>query len=207
MGDQGSNKTGSARDDELKHEMQGELNASRALRPEEAFEPIPSGDAGPVTDWSPAGPGGGVPPGMTPRDVDVRSELARHLEPGSFPANRGGLLQALETGTRRATASSTSFAVCPTTRSTGMCRTSCEPSATAWKPTGSEPPTGSESRAGARPAVARGPGGKSPAAQSNTETRVRWCCGVSISSSSATARSAYDRCAAPASGTVSPPMR
>lgn len=95
MGDQGSNKTGSARDDELKHEMQGELNASRALRPEEAFEPVPSRDAGPVTDWSPPGPGGGVPPGMTPRDVDVRSELARHLEPSSFPANRGGLLQAL----------------------------------------------------------------------------------------------------------------
>ena len=39
MGDQGSNKTGSARDDELKHEMQGELNASRALRPWSLYRP------------------------------------------------------------------------------------------------------------------------------------------------------------------------
>lgn len=95
MGDQGSNKTGSARDDELKREAHGALKASRGLRPEEGFDTEPSVGSEPFAQWIPPGPGGGVPPGMTPRDVDVRSELARHLEPSSFPADRAGLLRAL----------------------------------------------------------------------------------------------------------------
>jgi hypothetical protein len=96
MADQGSNKTGFTRDDELKREMQGELKANRALRPEEADEPEPSGEDQPVAEWPPSGEEGGVPPGMTPQDVDVRSELARHLERGIFPAGRDELLEALD---------------------------------------------------------------------------------------------------------------
>jgi len=42
MTDQGTNKTGFARDDELKKELHGGLKANRSLRAEEQFEPEPS---------------------------------------------------------------------------------------------------------------------------------------------------------------------
>ncbi len=35
----------------------------------------------------------GVPPGMTPDDVRIRSELARSLRPGAFPADRDRLVE------------------------------------------------------------------------------------------------------------------
>jgi hypothetical protein len=38
---------------------------------------------------------GGTPPGMSPRDVELRSELARHLGRDVFPANREELLGTL----------------------------------------------------------------------------------------------------------------
>jgi hypothetical protein len=95
MADQGSNRTGPARDDELKRESQGELKANRALRPEEAYEPEPSGEDQPTAQWRPGGPETAAPPGMTPADVEVRSELARHLEPSAFPADQGELLSVL----------------------------------------------------------------------------------------------------------------
>ncbi len=69
MADQGSNKTGSVRDDELKREIQGELKAGRAVRVEEDFEPQPSGEDQPVAEFSAAVPEGSAPPGMTPQDV------------------------------------------------------------------------------------------------------------------------------------------
>ncbi|MFI0898907.1 DUF2795 domain-containing protein [Streptomyces sp. NPDC020983] len=95
MADQGSNRTGPARDDELKRESQGELKANLALRPEEAYEPEPAGGDRSVAEWRPGGPESSAPPGMTPTDVEVRSALARHLEPSAFPADRGELLTAL----------------------------------------------------------------------------------------------------------------
>ncbi|MEC3998820.1 DUF2795 domain-containing protein [Actinacidiphila sp. DG2A-62] len=95
MADQGSNKTGSVRDDELKREIQGELKAGRAVRVEEDFEPQPSGEDQPVAEFSAAVPEGSAPPGMTPQDVALRSALARHLERGLFPARRSALLGAL----------------------------------------------------------------------------------------------------------------
>lgn len=91
MADHGSNKTGFVRDDELKREMQG----NPALRPDESYDVEPSGEDQPIAERLPADQGGGTPPGMTPRDVTVRSEVARHLERGVFPARRDGLLEAL----------------------------------------------------------------------------------------------------------------
>jgi hypothetical protein len=94
--DQGSNKTGPVRDDELKKEMQGDLKANRGVRVEEAYEIEPSGEDQPLAGWEPNGiPAGAAPAGMTPQDVVLRSELARHLERSVYPADRTALLDAL----------------------------------------------------------------------------------------------------------------
>lgn len=96
MTDQGTNKTGFARDDELKRRIQGELKANRAVRVEEEMEPQPSGE-----DLTVAGPGAGTDPtapapsGMTPEGVGVRSDLARHLDRTIYPARRSALLGTL----------------------------------------------------------------------------------------------------------------
>jgi hypothetical protein len=97
MTDQGTNKTGFARDDELKKEIEGELKATRAVRPEEEFEPESSGqDQALAEPGTPVGTPVGAPPaGMTPQGVALRSELARHLDRSIFPAKRAALLGAL----------------------------------------------------------------------------------------------------------------
>jgi Protein of unknown function (DUF2795) len=96
MTDQGSNKTGFARDDELKREMQGELKANRAVRAQEDREPQPSGEDQPFAESGPSVPEPSVPSGMTPEGVTVRSDLARHLERTIYPAQRAELLGALQ---------------------------------------------------------------------------------------------------------------
>ncbi|WP_405578448.1 DUF2795 domain-containing protein [Streptomyces sp. NBC_01190] len=96
MMDQGQNKTGSVRDDELKREMQGELKANRAVGVEEVYEPQPSGEDQPEAEFGGSvSPGAPAPSGMTPRDVAIRSELARHVDRSVFPAKRSALLSAL----------------------------------------------------------------------------------------------------------------
>jgi len=92
MTDQGTNKTGFARDDELKKEMRGELKANRAVSSEEGQEPLPDGADRSFTE---AVPSGAVPPGMTQEGVHVRSDLARHLDRSVYPAKRAALLGAL----------------------------------------------------------------------------------------------------------------
>ena len=67
----GAPVAGRARED-LRQEDPGEIYAANA-----ALEP-------------------GVPPGMTPDDVEMRSELARALRPAAFPANRERLLEVAE---------------------------------------------------------------------------------------------------------------
>ncbi|HEY5835322.1 DUF2795 domain-containing protein [Streptomyces sp.] len=95
MTDQGSNKTGFARDDELKKEMQGELKANRAVRAQEDREPQPSGEDQPFAEAGTSVPEPAAPSGMTPEGVTVRSDLARHLERTIYPARRAALLSAL----------------------------------------------------------------------------------------------------------------
>lgn len=92
MTDQGTNKTGFARDDELKREIQGELKANRAVRAQEEGDQQPPG-----TDQSfaEATPTGAAPTGMTPEGVYVRNDLARHLDRNVYPARRSALLGAL----------------------------------------------------------------------------------------------------------------
>ncbi|UNO38939.1 DUF2795 domain-containing protein [Streptomyces sp. MST-110588] len=96
MTTQGRNKTGPLRDDEMKHELQGELKANRAIRAEEDREPEPPGEDQPQTDRAPDTPlTGGTPPGMTPEDVELRTELARHLGRAVYPADRAAVIAAL----------------------------------------------------------------------------------------------------------------
>lgn len=92
MTDQGTNKTGFVRDDELKRELQDELRANRAVRSEEDFGAQGENRSAAAAD---AMPNPGAPSGMTADDVDARSDLARHLEPSAFPARRSALLGAL----------------------------------------------------------------------------------------------------------------
>lgn len=91
-----SDKTGPLHDDEMKAEMQGELKADRATRAEEDHELQPSGEDQPEASRAPdAALHGGTPPGMNSEDVELRSELARHLGPATYPADRAGVLDAL----------------------------------------------------------------------------------------------------------------
>jgi uncharacterized protein DUF2795 len=95
MTDQGTNKTGFARDDELKKEMQDALRTTRAVRSELPFEPRPGGADDELVPAGTAVPEAGAPSGMTPEGVTVRSELARHLDRSVYPARRAALLSAL----------------------------------------------------------------------------------------------------------------
>lgn len=92
MTDQGTNKTGFARDDELKKEMRDELKANRPVRGEEGQETLPSGED---RSFAQAVPSGAAPSGMTAEGVYIRNDLARHLDRSVYPARRSALLGAL----------------------------------------------------------------------------------------------------------------
>ncbi|NYI04136.1 DUF2795 domain-containing protein [Allostreptomyces psammosilenae] len=87
---QGSDKHGAKRDDELKHEVQGELRGGRVTHAQEWREPEPSGEDQPPADRRLVGdriPGTDAPP--SPEDVArVREDLAKHLQRSAFPADR-----------------------------------------------------------------------------------------------------------------------
>lgn len=96
MATHGKNKTGAARDDELKQEMEGELRAGRSLRMDEEHELQPSGEDQPDVDRAPNTVlTGGTPPGMDQTDVELRSEIARHLGLSLYPADRDAVLETL----------------------------------------------------------------------------------------------------------------
>jgi Protein of unknown function (DUF2795) len=88
----GGDKVGPLRDDYLKQETRGEVQGGHANRTEEWREPEPPGEDQPDATWAPEGGRGGVPPGETPEGIEVRSELARHLDRATFPTDRAGLL-------------------------------------------------------------------------------------------------------------------
>lgn len=96
MAEHGRDKTGALRDDEIKKEMQGELRAERSTRMEEEHELQPPGEDQPEVERAPEEDlAGGTPPGMTAGDRELRSELARHLEPSVYPARRDALIDSL----------------------------------------------------------------------------------------------------------------
>lgn len=92
----GREKTSPIRDDVIKREMVGELRAARGTRVEEEHEAQPSSQDEPVMGASPGGPmTGGTPRGITPEGVESRTDMARFLGRGVFPADRDGVVATL----------------------------------------------------------------------------------------------------------------
>ncbi|MGW7526128.1 DUF2795 domain-containing protein [Streptomyces sp. NPDC054783] len=86
----GSDRLNVHRDDEMKHELKGLLRSGHPTRVEEWHDPEPAADDDPEV-WS--GPVGGL---GSPASLErVRSELARTLSRGSFPATARDLARML----------------------------------------------------------------------------------------------------------------
>ncbi|MGN6611077.1 MAG: DUF2795 domain-containing protein [Angustibacter sp.] len=79
MSQQQSGPVGPQKDEELKHETRG-------------LEQGGHSDEHVVPEWLEQG----TPPGMTPDDVEERSQLARFLDPSVFPASRDGLVESAQ---------------------------------------------------------------------------------------------------------------
>jgi Protein of unknown function (DUF2795) len=88
----GGGTVGPRQDDALKRETRSEIQGGHATRTEEWREPEPPGEDQPDATWAPEGERGGVPPGETPEGIQVRSDLARHLDRATFPTQRAGLV-------------------------------------------------------------------------------------------------------------------
>ncbi|WP_462189146.1 MULTISPECIES: DUF2795 domain-containing protein [unclassified Frankia] len=95
--DRGSTKHGPMRDDIMAHEVEGLVRAGRDTRAEEwrSAEPFPEEATGGPQNLDAAGSRVGAPAGMTPVDVEERSELARWLGRAVFPANRDEIMDHL----------------------------------------------------------------------------------------------------------------
>ena len=78
---------GPVHDDALKKEVRGEVQANRAIRSEEWREPEPPGEDQPEATWD-------LSAGADPHReaVQLRSDIARHLDHAAFPASRDDLL-------------------------------------------------------------------------------------------------------------------
>jgi hypothetical protein len=94
------NKHSPRMDEALEHEVEGMMRAERPTHAEEWKEPEPAGedqpDPGHLGEPDDRRPG--TPPGMTPDEVDLRSDLAAHLGRHAFPADVSGLLGHLVDG-------------------------------------------------------------------------------------------------------------
>lgn len=92
----GSDKHGPARDDALAHDLGGLGRSTHESRAEEWREQEPSGEDQPDVDLAPdTDLDGGTPPGMSQRDVNVRTDLAKRLGKDVYPADRDTLLRRL----------------------------------------------------------------------------------------------------------------
>ncbi|MEV0973444.1 DUF2795 domain-containing protein [Microtetraspora glauca] len=95
----GSDKHGPRVDDEQKHETEGLTRGGGTTHAEEWKEPEPTQRA--EEDLSPGrrppGHEPGTPSGITPADVERRSNLAKWLSDAEYPANRENLLAHAET--------------------------------------------------------------------------------------------------------------
>ncbi len=94
--ERGSFKHSDRLDDEMAKETETLTHSGQPARTEEwrETEPVDEGHLAMPEDEQP-----GTPPGMTPADVNERSDIARYIEPHKFPADRAALLRHLaETG-------------------------------------------------------------------------------------------------------------
>ena len=96
MTEQSSGTHGPREDDALKREVRSDLQAHRETRAEEWLEAEPPAEDEPEATWAPAGRPGGTPPGEDWDTIELRSDLARHLDRTAWPATRARLLEVLE---------------------------------------------------------------------------------------------------------------
>ena len=95
MTEQSSGTHGPREDDALKREVRSDLQAHRETRAEEWLEAEPPAEDEPEATWAPAGRPGGTPPGEDWDTIELRSDLARHLDRTDYPATRAHLLDTL----------------------------------------------------------------------------------------------------------------
>jgi hypothetical protein len=95
VSEQETGRHGPREDEELKREVRSELQAHRATRAEEWLEPEPPGEDEPEATWALTGRPGGTPAGEDWEDIELRSDLASHLDRTAFPATRPHLLEVL----------------------------------------------------------------------------------------------------------------
>lgn len=94
MTEQSGGSTGQGQDDRLAHETSGHVQGGRSSRAQEWREPEPAGDDQPTGDRQTVPEDRrGTPDGMTSRDVDERSDIARFLGTSAFPGDRDSLLE------------------------------------------------------------------------------------------------------------------
>ncbi|HEV2089015.1 MAG TPA: hypothetical protein VGR21_11955 [Cryptosporangiaceae bacterium] len=97
--EQQSNKHGPRMDEELQHETEGIVRSGHTTRTEEWRDPEPPGDDQPDVDLAPNSTlVGGVPDGLTPQGVAIRSELATYLGLSAYPIDKEGLRARLVEG-------------------------------------------------------------------------------------------------------------
>lgn len=94
MQQRGSDRLNVHRDDEMKHELQGQLRAERSTRAEEWRDPEPTAEDDPAVARGMVPPRGSASV-TEAEDEAFRYELARHLRRTVFPARRGDLLRTL----------------------------------------------------------------------------------------------------------------
>jgi hypothetical protein len=92
VSEQISGTHGPAEDDAIKRQDRSELQAHG----EEWPEPESEGEDGADTAWAPEGRFAGTPHGEDWEAIELRSDLARHLDRAAFPATRAHLLETLE---------------------------------------------------------------------------------------------------------------
>jgi len=91
--ERGSNKHSARMDDALEAEVHGMMTANRETRGQQWNTAEPSGEDQPDVDLAPDSTlAGGVPDGMTERDVEARAELATYLGKEGWPAGAAVLL-------------------------------------------------------------------------------------------------------------------
>jgi hypothetical protein len=95
MSEQTGGQHGPREDDALKREVRGEMQANRATRAEEWREPEPPGEDEPEATWALEGHPGATPQGEGWDVIELRSDLARHLDRTSFPATTEQLRESL----------------------------------------------------------------------------------------------------------------
>ena len=91
VSEQISGTHGPAEDDAIKRQDRDELRAHG----EEWPEPESSGEDEPAAAWAPEGRFAGTRPGEDWEAIELRSDLARHLDRTAFPETRAHLLETL----------------------------------------------------------------------------------------------------------------